>query len=59
MRIAVSNIPVPRLVPYNKLMPFIKSIPVGTIYSVHENLCYDMPEEEKVVVSIDVLKKPC
>ena len=32
--IAVSNCPIPLLVPYNKLMPFIKNIDIGTIYIV-------------------------
>ncbi len=29
-------------------MPFIKSIPVRTLYSVSETLCYDLPENDKL-----------
>ena len=47
VRIAVSFCPVPRLVPYNKLMPFIKSIDIGQLYSVRETLCQGLDEEEK------------
>ena len=35
----VKNCPPPRLVPYHKLMGFLKTIPLGKIYSVHDNLC--------------------
>ena len=48
MRIAVSSCPVPRLVPYNKLMPFTKSIDIGQLHSVRETLCHGLDEEEKV-----------
>lgn len=47
-RLSVSSCPIPRLVPYNKLMPYIKSIPVGSIYSVYETLCDGLSEENKV-----------
>lgn len=47
-RIKVANCPIPLIVPYNKLMPFIKNIRIGTIYSVSEKLCDGLPEEEKV-----------
>ena len=47
-RIVVNNCLVPRLVPYNKLMPFIKSINIGKLYSVRETLCKGLNEEEKV-----------
>ena len=33
VRIVVNCCPVPRLVPYNRLMPFIKSIDIGQLYS--------------------------
>ena len=48
VRLSVNNCPNPRLVPYNKLMPFIKSIPVGYMYSVYETLCEGLDEEYKV-----------
>lgn len=48
VRIAVDSCPLPRLVPYNKLMPFIKSIDIGQLYSVRDTLCYGREGEEKV-----------
>ena len=47
-RISVIKCPVPLLVPYNKLMPFIKDIDVGTIYNVYDTLCDDLAEGNKV-----------
>ena len=47
-RIVVNNCSIPRLVPYNKLMPFIKSINIGKLYSVRQTLCEGLNEEEKV-----------
>ena len=47
-RIVVSNCPVPLIAPYNKLMPFVKSIPIGTIYDVYDTLCAGLKEEDKV-----------
>ncbi|XP_068748992.1 uncharacterized protein [Montipora capricornis] len=47
VRIAVNSCPLPRLVPYNKLMPFIKSIDIGQLYSVRDTLGYGLEEEEK------------
>lgn len=47
-RIAVGNCPIPLLVPYNKLMPFIKNINIGTIYSVSDTLCNGIAEVDKV-----------
>lgn len=48
VRIVVNYCPVPRLVLYNRLMPFIKSIDIGQLYSVRETLCQGLAEEEKV-----------
>jgi len=48
VRIKVNHCPLPRLVPYHKLMPFIKSIDIGSLYSVRETLCEGLPEEENV-----------
>ena len=45
--IAVNSCPLLRLVPYNKLMPYIKSIDIGQLYRVRDTLCYDLEEEEK------------
>ena len=47
-RIVVNSCAIPRLVPYNKLMPYIKSIDIGKLYSVRETLCQGWQEEEKV-----------
>ena len=48
VRIVVNCCPVPRLVPYNRRMPFIKSIDIGQLYSVRDTLCQGLAEEEKV-----------
>jgi hypothetical protein len=37
-RIKVANCPSPRLVPYHRLMAYIKSIDIGQLHSVRENL---------------------
>ena len=47
-RIAVSNCPVPLIAPYNKLMPFVKSIQIDTVYSVYETLCDGLKDQDKV-----------
>jgi hypothetical protein len=49
VRLSVNNCRIPRLVPYNKLMPFIKSIPVGSMYNVHETLCESLDKEYRIV----------
>ena len=48
VRIVVNCCPVPRLVPYNRRMPFIKSIDIDQVYSVRDTLCQGLAEEEKV-----------
>ena len=45
---SVSNCPVPLIAPYNKLMPFVKSIQIGTVYSVYETLCDGLKDQDKV-----------
>jgi hypothetical protein len=48
-RIQVNNyISIPKLVPYNRLMPFIKEINIGKLYDVREILCDALPEQNKV-----------
>jgi hypothetical protein len=47
-RIAINNCPIPLLVPYNKLMPFVKSINIGTIYSTYDTLCSGLQEDDKI-----------
>jgi len=44
-RISIANCPVPRLVSYNKLMPFVKSIPIGTLHSIRDTLCEGMTDK--------------
>ncbi|CAB4042747.1 Hypothetical predicted protein [Paramuricea clavata] len=48
VRLSIHKCPMPRLVPYDKLMPFIKSANVGNIYSVYDTLCDDLDEDDKV-----------
>lgn len=43
-----AGVPFARLVPYNKLISFVKSIPIGTLYDVSETLCDGMNDECKV-----------
>ena len=40
----VANCPSPRLVPYHRLMAYIKSIDIGQLHSVRENLCDGLDE---------------
>ena len=47
-RIAVPIFPVPLIAPYNKLMSFVKSIQIGTVYSVCETLCDGLKDQDKV-----------
>ncbi|CAB4003280.1 Hypothetical predicted protein [Paramuricea clavata] len=46
--IKVANCPSPLLVPYHRLMAYIKSIDIGQLHSVHENLCNGLDECDKV-----------
>ena len=39
VRIKVANCPSPRLVPYHRLMAYVKSIDIGQLHSVREDLC--------------------
>ena len=48
LRATDMNCPVPRQVPYHKLMEFIKTIPIGKIYRVYESLCEGLDDAEKV-----------
>jgi hypothetical protein len=45
--IKVANCPAPRLVPYHRLMAYIKSIDIGELYSVSERFCVGLEENEK------------
>ena len=44
----INECPIPRLVPYHNLQSFVRSIPVGNIYTVADTLCNDLDENEKV-----------
>ena len=47
VRIQVANCSSPRLIPYHKLMSYIKSIEIGRLCSVSERLCDGLDEAEK------------
>lgn len=47
-RIKVMLCPLPRLVPYNKLIKFLNETDIGALYSVRESLCSDLEPEEQV-----------
>ena len=46
-RLKIASCNVPRLLPYNKLMPHIKSIDFGKVEDVRTGLCDGLEEEEK------------
>jgi hypothetical protein len=46
--IKVANCPSPRLVPYHRLMAYIKSIDIGKLHSVCDSLCDGLDECDKV-----------
>ena len=48
VRVKVANCPFPRLVPFHRLMSYIKSIEIGKLYDVREMLCDGLEESEKV-----------
>lgn len=48
VRFNVANCPIPKLVPYHRLMSYIKSIEIGKLHSVREELCDGLEESEKV-----------
>ena len=48
VRFNVANCPIPKLVPYHRLMSYIKSIEIGKLHSVREELCGGLEESEKV-----------
>ena len=46
--VKVANCPTPRLVPYHRLMSYIKSIDIGKLHNVRQRLCDGLEESEKV-----------
>ena len=45
----VADCPIPRLVPYHRLTPYINSIDISKLYSVQDELCDKLKDEEKAV----------
>ena len=45
--LSVAGCPVPRLLSYDKLMPYIKQIPIGNVFSVYNTFCEDLEPEDK------------
>lgn len=56
-RLSIDNCPLPRLVPYNRLMPNIKSISLGTIFSVIDTLRDGLDECDRVSGCYSSLKE--
>ena len=48
VRIKVANCPAPRLVPYHRLMAYIKSLDIGKLYDVGERFCAGLEDSENV-----------
>ena len=48
VRMSVANCPIPYLVPYYRLVAYIKSVDAGKLYSVRGTLCDDLDEKDKV-----------
>ena len=48
VRMSVANCPIPRLVPYHRLVAYIKSVDAGKLYSVRGILCDGLDENDKV-----------
>ena len=42
------GVPLPKLLPYDKLMQFVKSVDIGNIRDMEEDFCSDLEEDEKV-----------
>lgn len=44
----MSGVPLPKLLPYDKLMQFVKSVDIGNVRDIEEDFCSDLDEDEKV-----------
>ena len=42
------NVPVPKLLPYAKLIEYVNSINVGNIYDFCADFCYNLHDDDKV-----------
>ena len=49
VHMTAADSPIPRLVPYHRLMSYINSIDIGKLYNVQDELFDKLKEEEKVV----------
>ena len=47
-RITVAGCPIPKLIPYHRLIAFITSINIGILNSVYDTLCEGLDERDKV-----------
>ena len=43
------GVPLPKLLPYDKLMQFLKSVDLGNVRDTEKDFCSDLEEEEKVL----------
>lgn len=43
--LSVDGCSFPKLFPYHRLMPYIKQIPIGTVYGVYDFVCEDMDDK--------------
>ena len=41
------GVPLPKLLPYGKLMQFVKSVDIGNVRDMEEDFCSDLEEHEK------------
>ena len=46
--LAINNCPLRSLVPYNRLMPYIKSISIAAIHSISDKLCDGLDDCDRV-----------
>ena len=42
------GVPLPKLLPYDKLMQFVKSVDIGNVRDMEEDFCSDLEEDEQV-----------
>ena len=42
------GVPLPKLLPYDKLIQFVKSVDIGNVRDMEEDFCSDSEEDEKV-----------
>ena len=47
-RIKIMSCKVPQILPYHRMMEYVKSIDIGSVGSVKDDFCQDLDENEKV-----------